>query len=529
MTTSPGTATDKRDKPSTHYGIDLGTTFSALSFYDVYNNRVDTIDLDSADGTPILHSVVHFPEGGREPVVGETAVNARIQYPERTIVGIKRSMGTSYTTPEIDGRKYTPQEISAIILKVLAGDGAAYTGEDVRDVVITVPAYFGDNERAATEEAGQLAGFNVLALLPEPQAAVLAFAVDKAFDMDDRHVLVYDLGGGTFDVTLVHVHLEPVPDGPAKLRVDTLCKDGNASLGGLDWDRNLAEIVGEKMMQEHGFDVWNDARDEAMLLENCEKAKRHLSRAASVQVTVGSRAVEVTRAEFEDRTGSLLSQTEMLLDQVLEEARDRHGLSPDKVDILLAGGSTRMPMVRDMVTGKMNKEPITHRNPDLLVTIGAAYWAHMLSEGGYVKVPDKRDDGSKVLTPVVLKSSQDISTVGVGIELLRPDGKGGMESYNQVILKKGAVYGAEPVIKEFATAEDNQDAIRIALYDGESEKLEECTLLVECTITGLPPNLPAGERIRIELGYDNNGIIRGRATVVTTGQSIDIEYDRSHR
>ncbi|HEX3990748.1 MAG TPA: Hsp70 family protein, partial [Acetobacteraceae bacterium] len=185
-------------------GIDLGTTYSSISWFDPYNNRVDTIDLETADGAKVIRSVVYYPGQGDPVVVGETAWNARQQFPERVVVGIKRSMGMGYRTAAIDGVEYTPPQVSAEILKVLARDAQAYLGEEVKDVVITVPAYFGDNERAATLEAGQLAGLNVLALLPEPHAAALAFAVDKVADIVDRYLLVYDLGGGTFDVTLIH-------------------------------------------------------------------------------------------------------------------------------------------------------------------------------------------------------------------------------------------------------------------------------------------------------------------------------------
>ncbi|MFQ6009266.1 MAG: Hsp70 family protein, partial [Candidatus Zixiibacteriota bacterium] len=236
-------------------GIDLGTTYSAISWYDSYNNRVETIDLETADGDKVLRSVVYYPGDGNPPVVGETAWNAAKQSPERVIVGIKRSMGDDFKTAPIDDVEYTPQEVSAEILKVLVADAQTFLGEEVKDVVITVPAHFGDNERAATEEAGQLAGLNVLGLLPEPHAAALAFSVEKVADIVDKYLLVYDLGGGTFDVTLIHATTATDADNAINLKIETLCKDGNRQLGGLDWDKVLAEIVAEKVMQEHGVDV----------------------------------------------------------------------------------------------------------------------------------------------------------------------------------------------------------------------------------------------------------------------------------
>jgi molecular chaperone DnaK len=506
-------------------GIDLGTTYSAISFYDKDNDRVDTIDLETADGANILPSVVFYPADGEPPVVGISAVNSRRQFPERVIVGIKRSMGTDFKTMAIDDREYSPEEVSADILMALAKDAAPWLGQPATDVVITVPAYFGDNERAATEEAGRLAGLNVLSLLPEPHAAALAFAVQKAHEMADRYILVYDLGGGTFDITLIHSTLD-TSSPQARLHIDTLCKDGNIGLGGLDWDRNLAEIVAEKMLREHDIDLWEDPRNEAILLDNCEKAKRHLSRAANVQVTVGPHAVTVSRVEFEDRTASLLLETETLLDHVLEDATTTQNIPMERIEILLAGGSTFMPMVREMVTRKMGREPIMHRNPNLLVTIGAAYWAHLLTEGE-VNIIETTDDGGREKRPMVVSQPEDISTYAVGIEVVRPDSKGGWKGYNAVILEPQTKYGADPIEREFGTSEDNMTEIRIALYKGESEKLDECDPLVVFTLSGLPPNLPAGSRIKVQLGYDYNGILRGKALVVNTGQSVDIVYDRT--
>ena len=513
---------------TTYCGIDLGTTYSAISFYDQFNNRVDTMNLDTADGLQTLPSVVYYPDGGEVPVVGDSALNAQKQHPDRVIVGIKRTMGTDFRTQPFDGREYTPQEVSAEILKTLARDAEPHLGEPARDVVITVPAYFGENERAATEEAGKLAGLNVLALLPEPHAAALAFAVQKAADMTDRYILVYDLGGGTYDVTLIHTTLASNPDSPTGLCINTLCKDGNAQLGGLDWTRNLAEITAEKIMQQYDMDMWADAQNEALLLESCEKAKRHLSRVESTQITVGIHGVVVTRSEFEERTASLLLQTEGLLDKVLEDAEAQHGITRDQIDILLAGGAISMPMVLNMVSQKMGKKPIRHGDPNLLVTIGAAYWAHLKTEGNTVDAPIPTSDGPKK-GPIVVASGgiTDVSTYAVGVETVRRDGEKGWTSYNSVIIESGTTYGENPVEKEFATAEANTTAIPIILYKGDSENIDECEKLVEFTLEHLPSDLPEGTRIRVSLGYNQNGILNGKATLVKTGQSIDIVYDRS--
>jgi len=507
-------------------GIDLGTTYSAISWYDSYNTRVDTIDLESADGAKTIRSVIYYPAGG-PPVVGDAAWNAARQFPERVVVGIKRSMGTGYQTPAMDGKVYTPQDVSAEILRVISRDAQTFLGEEVKDVVITVPAYFGDNERAATEEAGKLAGLNVLALLPEPHAAALAFAVDKVADIMDRHLLVYDLGGGTFDVTLIHATAGQSAGGPVSLKIETLCKDGNAHLGGLDWDRALAEIVAEKIMQQHGLDVWQDPKNEALLLDNCEKAKRHLGKMSTVSIIgdLANHQVEVTLSEFEDRTRDKLLQTEMLLTHVLEES-EKQGIPRDRIEVMLTGGSSRMPMVRKMIEGVTGRPPLQHRNPELLVTIGAAYWAHLLQSGSTIVVPVAKADGTVQKTKVAVGGLTDTTLYSVGVEVLRADGQGGVKRYNSVIIPANAEYGKE-FEKEFRTAEDGMTDIPLTMYKGEAGEVTQCEQLMEFTITGLPPGRPKGQLVKVKLSFDQSGIIRGSAIDLATGQKVDIAIDRS--
>lgn len=508
-------------------GIDLGTTYTAISWFDVDNNRVDTIDLESADGAKVLRSVVYYPADGQPPVVGDTAWNVARQTPERVIVAIKRAMGSAFKAGPIDGIEYTPAQVSAEILKAVVRDAQTFLGEEVKDVVITVPAYFGDNERAATLEAGQLAGLNVIELLSEPHAAALAFAVDKVADITYRHLLVYDLGGGTFDVTLIHASV--ATDDGVNLKIETLCKDGNAALGGLDWDRALAEAVGEKIMQAHGVDVWADAKNEAVLLDNCEKAKRHLSRTGNVSIVgdLANHQADVTVAEFEERTRDLLMQTQLLLERVVEDAEKQHGITKDQIEVMLTGGSSKMPMVRQMIEGVMGRPPLQHRNPELLVTIGAAYWAHLQQEGGTVPVIMRSDDGTTRTEAVRVEHGGlvDKSVYAIGVEVLRPDGKGDFASFNAVVVPAGAGYG-EPFKKEFRTSVDNMTEIPITLYKGDSTVLDECEPLMTFTITGLPLNLRQGTRVEVTLGYDQSGIMRG-AAMVETGQQVEIVVDRN--
>jgi molecular chaperone DnaK len=511
-------------------GIDLGTTYSGISWFDTYNDRVDTIDLETADGAKVMRSVVYYPGEGRAPVVGDTAWNAAKQFPDRVIVGIKRAMGTAFKTAPIDGVQYTPPQISSEILKVLVKDAQTFLGEEVKDVVITVPAYFGDNERFATQEAGELAGLNVLGLLPEPHAAALAFAIDKIVDIVDKYLLVYDLGGGTFDVTLIHATTSTDAGTAINLKIETLCKDGNAALGGLDWDRALAEIVAEKVMQAYGEDVWKDPKNEAILLDNCEKAKRHLTRNSSAPIVAGlpTHQVEVSVSEFEDRTRDLVLQTQVLLEQVLDMAQQQYNIGKDQIDVMLTGGSSRMPMVKKMIEGVMGKPPIQHRNPELLVTIGAAYWAHLLQSGNTVTTRVRTEDGTVATKAVTVSPGGlvDRSVYAVGVEVLRLDGQGQMVSGNAVVIPASAKYG-EVFEKEFGTAHDGQTDILIKLYKGDSANLGECDPLADFTISGLPAGRPKGQPVQVTLGYNDSGIIGGSAWDVKTGQKVDIVVDRS--
>jgi hypothetical protein len=276
--------------------------------------------------------------------------------------------------------EYTAPQISANILRALTRDAEIYLGEQVQEVVITVPDYFGEKERAATEEAGKLAGLNVLATMPESHAVALAFAIDKFLTIANKYLLVYNLGGKTFNLTLLHTKLESVVGNSIGLSIDTLCRDGSAFLGGEDWDHQLAGIVAERAMQCFGVDVWQDHSEAAVLLDNCEKAKRYLSKTDSVRIAadLANHDIEVSRSEFEARTTALLLQTEMLLDRVLDDGQKLHGVGIADFDVLLAGGSSRMPMVQAMIQAKIGKPPLKHTNPELLATIGAAYWADLL-------------------------------------------------------------------------------------------------------------------------------------------------------
>lgn len=519
-------------------GIDLGTTYSAISWYDEYNKRVITADLVTiADGNRVVRSAVYFPGPGQDPVVGEVAWNAKRQFPERVVHGIKRAMGErDFKVGPIDGKEYTPPEVSAELLKALAKDAGAFLGDAVTDVVITVPAYFEDNERSATLAAGRMAGLNVLGLLSEPQAAALAYCVDKSIDINDKYVLVYDLGGGTFDVTLVYATSKSSAGNNVDLDLRTLYKKGNVRLGGLDWDRALANIVSDKVRaQDATIDVFSDEKNEAYLLDNCEKAKRLLSQSSPATIMADMaqptpHQAEVSRTEFEDRTADLLLQTQALLEDVFTEAEkgitdstgQKHQISRDRIDVLLSGGSSKMPMVEEMIQRLIGRPPLKHGNPELLVTMGAAYWAHVM-RGGAVEKIQRTDDGmQKVTTKVAGLTDQ--SAFSVGVEVLR-----GGQKRNSVVVPRPAE--TEKVYqKTFSKVEDDMEEIAIILYECDQDQATDdpanCRQLGTFVIDGLPPGGKKGEEVLVKLWFDANVILNGEGIDVKTGRKVDIRIER---
>jgi molecular chaperone DnaK (HSP70) len=331
-------------------------------------------------------------------------------------------------------------------------------------------------------------------------------------------------------VTLIHASTARDPGSPIDLKIDTLSKEGDAALGGLDWDRVLADVVAEKAMQTHNLDMWGDSKKEALLLDVCEKAKRHLSRVAAVPVLVEApdKQVEVTASEFEDRSRDLLLQTQLLIERVIKEADAQHHMGKDRIEVMLTGGSSKMPMVKKMIEGVMGRPPLQHRNPELLVTIGAAYWAHLLQAGSTVTVavpqPGVGTQTQKV--QVMPGGLTDTATYAIGVEVLRPDVKGGYTSFNSVVMPAGSRYG-DPFEKEFCTAEDGTTEISVALYKGDSPDLPQCEHLMAVLISGLPAGRPKGQRVKVRLGYDSNGIVKGSALDVATNTQVESEIDRS--
>lgn len=498
-------------------GIDLGTTFSTVSYYE--NGRIESVDLESADNSKTLPSIVYYPKDG-DPVVGTAAAREAKLNPELVVQLIKREMGETGYTHKGTGK--TAVEVSADILRTAIDEAEVNIGEKVDEVLITIPAYFGEIERNNTRLAGELAGIKEVSLLPEPHAAALAYSVEKSVDIHNKNLLVFDLGGGTFDVTLIYTENH---DG--NLDIKTLEKSGNKRLGGADWDELLYNLVSGKLHDEFGPSEVTGEKEKAMekafLMERCEEAKRDLSKLKSKKITGEnpSHQVEVTRKEFEKITQDLTYACLMCLEQVLYDAENKHGIEKKDITVLLCGGSTRMPMITDMIEKVMEKPSLSYKNPDLLVSMGAAYWTQ-LSQGKSVQTKDP----SGGLTEITVKEGAliDQAAFAIGVGLQRRDSD---EVFNAEIIPAGTDYDDHKFHLSLETKEDNETAISFEIFQGDSEDIDDCDRLGAFFITDLPPDRPAGQPIDVYLGYDQDGVITGYAEDVNTNNKVKIKIDRT--
>ncbi len=494
-------------------GIDLGTTNSVVAVMEGGDPSVIT----TAEGSRLLPSVVAFNKNG-ERLVGETAKRQAVVNPENTVYSIKRFMGRRFDEVEkergmvsyqviegpvgdarvklpVNGKEYSPQEISAMVLGKLKKDAEAFLGETVTKAVITVPAYFNDSQRQATKDAGKIAGLEVLRIINEPTAAALAYGLDKK---ENETILVFDLGGGTFDVSILEVG-----DGIIEVK----STNGDTHLGGDDWDQAVVNWVADEFKKENGIDLRKDRQALQRLRESAEKAKIELSSVMETEINLpyitadasGPKHLQIklSRAKFEQLTGDLLERIKGPFNAALKDA----GLSPNQIDeIIMVGGATRMPMVQDLVRSFTDKEPHKGVNPDEVVAVGAAIQAGVL--GGDVK-------------DVLLL---DVTPLSLGLETLGSVMTTLIERNSTIPIKKAEV---------FSTAEDNQTAVDIHVLQGERPMAGDNMTLGRFRLEGIPPAPRGIPQVEVTFDIDANGILNVTAKDKATGKEQNVTITAS--
>ena len=470
-------------------GIDLGTTNSVIAALIGSEPEI----IANAEGSRLTPSVVAFTKDG-ERLVGQVAKRQAITNPERTIASVKREMGTNHKV-KIDDREYTPQEISAMVLQKLKTDAESFLGEKITQAVITVPAYFTDSQRQATKDAGTIAGLEVLRIINEPTAAALAYGLDKK---GEQKILVFDLGGGTFDVSVLELGDDVV---------EVKATSGNNRLGGDDFDERVVKYVAEEFKKDQGIDLLQDKMALQRLSEAAEKAKVELSSVTSTEINLpfitatqdGPKHLNVslTRAKFDELTADLVEKTMGPTKQALSDA----GLKSEEVDkIILVGGSTRIPAVQEAIRKLLGKEPHKGVNPDEVVAMGAAYQAAVL--GGEAK-------------DVLLL---DVTPLSLGIETL-----GGV--YTKIIERNTTIPTEKKQI--FSTAADNQNSVEIHVLQGERAMAVDNKTMGRFMLDGIPPAPRGVPQIEVSFNIDANGIVNVSAKDLGTNREQNITITAS--
>ena len=467
-------------------GIDLGTTNSVVAVLEAG----DPVVIPNSEGARTTPSVVAFSKAG-EVLVGEVAKRQAITNPDRTFRSIKRHMGEGWKSDDIDGKKYTPQEISARTLMKLKRDAEAYLGDTVTQAVITVPAYFDDAQRTATKEAGQIAGLEVLRIINEPTAAALAYGLDKG--SEDETVLVFDLGGGTFDVSVLEIG-----DGVFEVK----STHGDTVLGGDDWDQRIIDWLVAQFKSAHGVDLANDRMATQRLKEAAEKAKIELSQVQQTQINLpfitatpeGPLHLDETlsRSKFQEMTADLIERCRIPFEQAIKDA----GLTKGQINhVILVGGSTRMPAVQDLVQSLTGKEPNKSVNPDEVVAIGAAVQAGVL-----------KGDVKDVLL-------LDVTPLSLGIETL-----GGIMT--RLIDRNTTIPTRKSEV--FSTASDQQSSVEVHVLQGERQMARDNKSLGKFHLDGIPPAPRGVPQIEVTFDIDANGVVNVSAKDRATGKEQKI-------
>lgn len=496
-------------------GIDLGTTYSAISQLNADGEAVILKNSDDRDITP---SVVLLSEDGKV-VVGPSFERITLAKPENVIEAIKREMGNKDYYVVYQGKKLTPEFVSALIMKKMKQDAEANIGP-IANAVVTVPYYFNDVRRKATQDAGRIAGLNVIDIINEPTAATLAYAWGRGelgrVDMgnDERTILVYDLGGGTFDVTIVRYT-------PTNFRV--LATDGDVMLGGLDWSKRLVDHLVEQFRQKYNMNPEESPEAMLTLHQDCENAKRDLSQKSQVPVSLYHQGqtltVSLTRADFERMTADLLQRTKDTTELVMQQANISQGALDE---VVLVGGSTYMPVVEKMLEEVCGQKPTRSLEAEYAVAEGAAIHAAIIearTTGGESRL------AQAVLARLRAVNTLDVNSHSLGIKITNPNDR--TRKMNHIMIPRNTTV-PHSVSQRFVTNSDNQQRIHVEILEGEAPDPMACTMIGDFRVTGLPPNLPKGSPVEITYEYDASGRISATAKELVGNNVASAEIVRDY-